>query len=551
MFQNVRLTLAWLHTWFGLVFGFVLMAVFFFGSLSVFDREIDRWARPETRIAPQPMPSFDTLLAPLLAGIEPDPEYLEEARRRVTQPLPDRLKVIEWGAYQTHRDPVLRLYARFEVPHSSEEDDSVSGVVTIDPRDGRILSDERLNIGSEFFYPMHYSLHLDWMRLGIWIVGFAAMTMLVALVSGVVMHRKIFREFFTFRPRKALQRSTLDLHNMTGVVALPFHFLWSLSGLIIFAGIYFPVGDTMLDRAAEAQDRAYWQETGLDEFPSGVPGGIGAVDAMVAAAQARWAERGAPGEVGFLTITHVGQSNAYVSVYRDSADRVATGEGLHFAAATGRLIHEDPPYSAIATVEGFLTGMHLQQFEHWTLRWLIFVAGLVSCVCIATGFVFFVEKRKHRHAKLGATGARWADTLAIATVTGMVVATLAILVANRLLPEALPGRDAWEEGAFWAAWAFALAHAAARSAAVTRARTSPAWAEQCWAIAVLAALAVGLNAATTGGHLLRTIPRGYWPVAGMDLVLLATAIVAVAIARRLQRVGSIGNAAFDARADHA
>ena len=37
MFQNFRLSMAWLHTWFGLVLGFVLMVVFFFGSLSVFE----------------------------------------------------------------------------------------------------------------------------------------------------------------------------------------------------------------------------------------------------------------------------------------------------------------------------------------------------------------------------------------------------------------------------------------------------------------------------------------------------------------------------------
>jgi uncharacterized iron-regulated membrane protein len=33
------------------------------------------------------------------------------------------------------------------------------------------------------------------------------------------------------------QRSALDLHNLTGVVALPFHFFFALTGLIIFAGI--------------------------------------------------------------------------------------------------------------------------------------------------------------------------------------------------------------------------------------------------------------------------------------------------------------------------
>lgn len=66
------------------------------------------------------------------------------------------------------------------------------------------------------------------------------MATLVLLVSGVVIHRKIFTDFFTFRPDRKLPRSSLDLHNLTGVLALPFHFTMALSGLIIFIAIYFP-----------------------------------------------------------------------------------------------------------------------------------------------------------------------------------------------------------------------------------------------------------------------------------------------------------------------
>ncbi|HEX4878602.1 MAG TPA: PepSY domain-containing protein, partial [Limnobacter sp.] len=40
MLNNFRLSMSWVHTWFGLVLGFVLMVCFFFGALSVFDREI-------------------------------------------------------------------------------------------------------------------------------------------------------------------------------------------------------------------------------------------------------------------------------------------------------------------------------------------------------------------------------------------------------------------------------------------------------------------------------------------------------------------------------
>lgn len=233
MFQNFRQAMTWLHTWFGLVLGYVLMIVFFFGTLSVFDREIDRWAIPETRFEPQRMPSFDRMLEPIFQQIEPQEEELQAARERIGGPLPAQLQLMNWSAYTTHRDPVLSLYAEYAVPNPQDPADHVHGHVTIDPRSGAVLPHDRLKIGSEFFYPLHYSLHLTWKDVGYWIVGLAALVMLAALVSGVVMHRKIFRELFTFRPGKHTRRSMLDLHNLTGVVALPFHFIFALSGLTI------------------------------------------------------------------------------------------------------------------------------------------------------------------------------------------------------------------------------------------------------------------------------------------------------------------------------
>ena len=48
------------------------------------------------------------------------------------------------------------------------------------------------------------------------------------------------------------------------------------------------------------------QHTGLDTNPSGEPGTLASVDAMMSAAKNHWASRGVPGEVGFLQVTHVG-----------------------------------------------------------------------------------------------------------------------------------------------------------------------------------------------------------------------------------------------------
>jgi len=535
MFQSFRLAMAWVHTWFGLVLGFVLMAAFFFGALSVFDREIDRWAIPSTRFAPQPMPSFDAILRPAFESMQPTPEAIAEMRPRVDGPMPQRFDTVEsWSAYTTHRDPVVALYAGFDVPNAKDPEEAIWAYRTIDPRDGAALPDDHLKIGSGFFYPMHYSLTLEWRSLGYWIVGLAALTMLAALVSGVVMHRKLFREFFTFRPDKAALRSVLDLHNLTGVVALPFHFFFAFTGLVIFAGIYFPVGHTQLHGLHDLHERLEADETGLPHERAGTPAALASVDAMVEEAQRRWAARGMAGDVGFLALTHVGDANGYVSVYRAGTDRIAlTGEGIHFKAATGEVLREDPPPTAVGRVSEFLTGLHLQHFRHWLLRGLYVLGGLAGCACIATGFVFFVEKRKRQHAKQGTQGARVVDALAVTTITGMVLAALSILVANRLLPGDLPARGDWEQRVFWFAWLFALIHASWRSAPVARGERNPAWREQCWAIAALAVFAVLANWIGTGDALWRTFAT-YWPVAGVDMALLATAALATFAARRLK-----------------
>lgn len=159
------------------------------------------------------------------------------------------------------------------------------------------------------------------------------------------------------------------------------------------------------------------------------------------------------------------------------------------------------------------------------------MGGLLGCVCIATGFVFFVEKRKKQHARSGSYGSRVEDALATATVSGIVIAAIAMLVVNRLLPADLIGKGDWEKNTCWAAWLLATVHAFGRNAAVLQARLSPAWREQCWAIAGLSLAAVLLNWTSTGDHLLRTLAQTYWPVAGLDLALIATAGLAVMGAR--------------------
>ncbi|MEY4544344.1 MAG: hypothetical protein RL685_539 [Pseudomonadota bacterium] len=480
------------HSWAGLVLGGVLFAAFWMGTLSVFDCEIDRWMMPTTRLAPAPLASLDEMLAGRLAAQRGDDCVVS---------LPSA------------RSPILVLDCG---------DASSMLPLQIDPATGRELPPSRTLGASGFIVPFHFSLQLG--RAGMWLIGFAAMGMLALLASGVIIHRRIVRDLFTFRPRKALLRSSLDLHAVSGVLALPFHVLITLSGLILACWIYFPgtwarayAGDSV----AFARDvfGGYWRE------PSGLPAELSSLDAMVAEAERRWGTD----SVESLSLHHMGDAAGYVEVRRAYPQQVSAGlEQLYFDAPTATLIGGFDA-GPLTGVQRAIAGTHLVKFQHWPLRWLYFLAGIAGCVTIVTGLTFWLEGRRERHAH-ERMDLRLVDALTVGSVTGIMLATLAFLVSNRLLPaSAIWGelsRQELEVAAFFVTWLSSYGHAAYRGRA--------AWRGQCIALACMAAAAVLLNWCTTAHQPLRALARGSYGVAGMDAVLLVSAVLAWGCALRLR-----------------
>lgn len=490
-----------LHTWTGLVMGSVLFAVFWMGTLSVFDQEIDRWMAPVTRIPPAEVASLDALR----------PSYDAAVRANASM----------WSiTLPTDRNPVVKLSYR-----------NGSGTVAqlLDPRSGHILANPGTLGGTSFIYPFHYSLHVSFAQLGTWLVGIAAMGMLTLMVSGVIIHRKIFADFFSLRIAKT-QRTVLDLHNVVGVLGLPFHFVITLSGLMIFGLVYFPLTWKAVYPTAEVfgADAFYiFTRPKLDRA-----GELGSLDTMRAAARREWNT-----EPRAVQVQYPGDAAAYVSVIHTDPGRVRHAlEMMHFDAGTGALLHRSAAPKPILDAWYFIAGMHLIQFNNWTLRWIYFVLGLFGCVMVATGFLFWLESRRKRHAAEGLAGVRVVEGMTIGSVSGIIIATLAFFIANRLLPlgTSVAGieRAALEMWVFYLVWLATFAHAWSRPRA--------AWREQCIAIAVLAGAAVLLNWVTTGDHLLRALMhRHLWAVAGMDLMLLAGAATAMLMAGRLKDRGAL------------
>lgn len=498
--HSLRQSMDWLHTWAGVVFSVLLFLVFFMGTLSVFDEEIDRWMMPQTRLEAVPDFSFDAKVRPHLEALAPEAK--------------------QWFvSYPYERQPAVRIGWR-------EGDKFVSRFV--DPASGELLPEAGSWGGTGFFFPFHYMFHIKWMDVGYWLLAVVSIGMLVLLVSGVIIHKKIFTDLFTFRPDKSRHRATLDVHNICGVLILPFHFLITLSGLIIFIFVYFKPALPLVfgTDAPKATQEVFGQ---IARPPAKVPGTLAPIDPMVEEAKARWGG----GNVRNLRIANPQDRNAVVQVLRRPDDRVTYDTmNVGFDGVTGAVLGEQKALGPAVGVQRFFSGLHMLPFSHWGVRWLYFVMGLGGCVLIASGLLLWVDKRELRHVKEGRNGYRVVNALACAGTLGVIVATLSMLVANRLLP-AMENRATVEASVYFGIWIALLLHAAWRSVGTPMSRR--AWFEQAGALMVLALLAVALNALTTGDHLLRTLSRGYWPIACADLVLLLTAFISFVVLRRQAR----------------
>ena len=141
--------------------------------------------------------------------------------------------------------------------------------------------------------------------------------MLVAIISGVITHKKIFADFFTFRPKKGGQRAWMDGHNALSVLGLPFHLMITFSGLVLFMGMLMPAGIlAVYDDARQFSDEVFASFRSRRRARprpdrSRALGGAG---------RNHWR-----GSVGRVTVNNPGDAGATVTLTRNAADGVSYG----------------------------------------------------------------------------------------------------------------------------------------------------------------------------------------------------------------------------------
>ncbi|EHK66215.1 PepSY-associated TM helix domain-containing protein [Achromobacter arsenitoxydans] len=504
--EGLRQSMSWLHTWAGLIFGWVLFAMFLTGSLAFFRPEITSWMQPEIQVQ---------------AG--PPVQAVETAQRYLAENAPDARR---WFITPpSDREPLIQLLYQVPKPKPGER-----GFVRVklDPATGQVVTGRQTR-GGDFFYRFHFELEtaFPWGR---WLASIAGMFMLVAIISGIITHKKIFTDFFTFRPKKGGQRAWMDGHNVLSVLGLPFHLMITFSGLILFMIMLMPAGI----QAVYESPRQYTDEV-FKAFkvtpPLNQPAPLVAIAPLVEQAQQHW-----QGRVGRVTVNNPGDAGATITLVRDAADGVSYGRlapYMRFNGVTGALQEGEDELSATVMTAGAITGLHLGLFAEPLLRWLYFLVSLAGTAMVATGLVLWIAKRRQK-ARPGdareAFSLRLVDGLNAGTIAGVVFGVAAVFLANRLLPADMPGRQVWEVRAFFSAWGLSLVYAF-----LFQRRK---WQDLLAVAAVALALVPVVNAFTTQRHLGVSLPQGDWVMAGFDLTCLASAVLFGWMARKAAKARS-------------
>lgn len=512
MTGHFRQSMAWLHRWTGLVLGWLMFFVFVTGTAGYFDTEIDRWMRPELPVAPAAVDAQQTVR---VAQTFLEHHAQGDARWYISVP-------------QDRNDPYLSVF--WQKGGAQGGHGMHAHRVILDAHTGAPL-EARETGGGQLLYRMHWKLHYVAEAAGQWIVGAAALLMLLALVTGIVVHKKLFADFFTFRPGKA-QRSWLDAHNVASVISLPFQLMITYSGLVFLMTVYMPLIVAAFFGGGEQGQRAFREELTARPAlvkPAGAPAALVSLDRIVADAQARWGEGG----IGALDVRNPRDAHARVIVRGNvAASPSRAAASLVYDGVSGEpLAEQAASESGAKAARDLLLGLHEGLFAGPLVRGLYFLSGLLGCAMIGTGLVLWTVKRRHREAKQGASmypGLRLVERLNVATIVGLPIAIAAYFWANRLLPAALAERAAWEVHILFLVWAALAAHAGLRP-------LSHAWSEQLWLAAGAFGLLPLISALTTGRHLVHSLVIGDWVFVGFELTMLGLAAAFASTAYVLER----------------
>lgn len=384
--QDRTKTLLAIHGWSAVCLGLLLYAVILTGVASVFSKEIADWSSPlSSQVEDAFAPGTDQMLRDFAATV--DPRYYEEM-----------------FFFPRAGD---RLFAFF---HRHERDDSGKplerGVAAeFDPRSGAVIerregtreeiaAADTANALSEFMIDLHVRLHLPnpW---GLLLTGVLGLAMLVAAVTGFVIHRHLLRELFTLRRRGDRLLTARDTHVIAGAWNLPFAFVLAFTGSFFSFGSAFGIPAMAMVAFGGDQDAMIETVIGNPAAEDATPAAVADLDAIIADVRQR-----SGAEPSFVSVANWGRADALVTLFMHYREGELSGPNYVYGGATGEFRYAKPGLGLVPSTGGVLfelmSPLHFGNFAGVPSKAAWFALGFAGAYVTITGLLLWTQRRREQ-----------------------------------------------------------------------------------------------------------------------------------------------------------
>ncbi|CAA0085152.1 Uncharacterised protein [BD1-7 clade bacterium] len=376
-----RIMLA-LHGWSALVLGLLLYAVIVTGAVAVFEHEIGRWSNPLPKANVSIMaPGLDDAIRQM--GDTIDPAYMDEI---ALFPGPsDRLRAY----FHYHGEDTVRgVLAEFDP----------STWTLLNQREGtqdELFAVDQTGALARFLVDLHVRLYLPspW---GLFLTGVLGLAMLLAAITGLVIHRKLIKELFLLRiSTKNPLLSQRDRHALAGTWNLVFAFLLAFTGSFFsFAGSF---GIPLMAMIAAGGDEEKLAETviAMPQAYDSTPTPSASLDDLLADIQGRYPDAGQPLS---MSIERWGRADGIALIEMAAEDGQFGERSYLYSLADGQFMREKPQ---IGVQPSFGSGLldvlgplHFGNFAGFTSKALWFCLGIASAWVVYTGMMLWFRRRE-------------------------------------------------------------------------------------------------------------------------------------------------------------
>lgn len=373
------------HGWSGTALGLLLYAVILTGMVSVFAREIGDWSAPLDTPRVQVLPHrMDAAVRALADSVEPRYRdtlliFSETAGRLRVEfhghdaPGADGVAPPERGVRATLHPQTLAVLSRYDGEMEQAAKHDVSGAL------------------ADFFVDLHVRLHLPnpW---GLLLTGVLGLAMMVAAITGFVVHRHLIRELFTLRRRRDALLTARDTHVIAGTWNLVFAFVLAFTGSFFSFATAFGIPAIAMVAFGGDQEKLIETVVGGARAEDQTASGFADIDAMLADARAR-----SGGEVSFLSASHWGRADAQVTISTTARPGWFEGSNFSYDGATGALLREKPSLGLKPSLGNnlfeLMGPLHFGHFGGVISKAVWFALGFAAAYVALTGLLLWTARR--------------------------------------------------------------------------------------------------------------------------------------------------------------